>query len=66
MKSGWKIILILVVIAILLGAICIGVGAMTGADFTRIWATLDNRYHVDMYYQYFVEVGNTLVTVLAA
>ena len=66
MKSGWKIILIVVVIAILLGAICIGVGAMTGADFSRIWATLDNRYHVDMYYQYFVEVGNTLVTVLAA
>ena len=65
MKSGWKIILIVVVIAILLGAICIGVGAMTGADFSRIWATLDNRYHVDMYYQYFVEVGNTLVTVLA-
>ena len=65
MKSGWKIILIVVVIAILLGAVCMGVGAMTGADFTRIWATLDNRYHVDMYYQYFVEVGNTLVTVLA-
>ena len=65
MKSGWKIILIVVVIAILLGAICIGVGAMTGADFSRIWATLDNRYHVDMYYQYFVEVWNTLATVLA-
>ena len=43
MKSGWKIILIVVVIAILLGAICIGVGAMTGADFTRIWATLDTE-----------------------
>lgn len=66
MKSGWKIILIVVVIAILLGAVCMGVGAMTGADFTRIWATLDNRYHVDMYYQYFVEVWNTLVTELAA
>ena len=66
MKSGWKIILIVVVIAILRGAICIGVGAMTGADFTRIWATLDNRYHVDMYYQYFVEVWNTLATELAA
>ena len=66
MKSGWKIILIVVVIAILPGAIGIAVGAMTGADFTRIWATLDNRYHVDMYYQYFVEVWNTLVTELAA
>ena len=66
MKGGWEIVLVVVVGAILLGAICIGVGAMTGADFTRIWATLDNRYHVDMYYQYFVEVGSTLVTVLAA
>ena len=66
MKSGWKIILIVVVIAILLGAVCMGVGAMTGADFTRIWATLDNRYHVNMYYQYFIEVWNTLVTELAA
>ena len=66
MKSGWKIILIVVVIAILLGAVCMGVGAMTGADFTRIWATLDNRYHVDMYYQYFIEVWNTLATELAA
>lgn len=65
MKSGWKIILIVVVVAILLGAVCMGVGAMTGADFTRIWTTLDNRYHVDMYYQYFVEVWNTLATELA-
>lgn len=65
MKSGWKIILIVVVVACLLGAICIGVGTMTGADFTRIWATLDNRYHVDMYCQYFIEVWNTLTTELA-
>lgn len=50
MKSGWKIILIVVVIALLLGAVCIGVGAMTGADYSRIWSTLDSRYHVDMYY----------------
>lgn len=66
MKSGWKVILMVVVIAILLGAVCMGVGAMTGADFTRIWATLDSRYHVDMYYQYLIEVWNTLVTELAA
>ena len=56
MKSGWKIILLVVLIAILLGAVCMGVGMMTGADFSRIWATLDDRYHVDMYYQYFMEV----------
>lgn len=60
MKSGWKIILLVVLIAILLGAVCMGVGMMTGADFARIWATLDDKYHVDMYYQYFVEVWTLL------
>jgi hypothetical protein len=64
MKSGWKVILVVVVIAILLGAICMGVGAMTGADFSRIWSTLDNRYHVEMYYQYFVEVWNMVAAEL--
>ena len=60
MKSGWKIILLVVLIAILLGAVCMGVGMMTGADFTRIWSTLDDIYHVDMYYQYFMEVWSLL------
>ena len=60
MKSGWKIILLVVLIAILLGAVCMGVGMMTGADFTRIWSTLDDKYHVDMYYQYFMEVRSLL------
>ena len=60
MKSGWKIILLVVLIAILLGAVCMGVGMMTGADFTRIWSTLDDKYHVEMYYQYFVEVWSLL------
>ena len=60
MKSGWKIILLVVLIAILLGAVCMGVGTMTGADFTRIWSTLDDIYHVDMYYQYFMEVWSLL------
>ena len=60
MKSGWTIILLVVLIAILLGAVCMGVGMMTGADFTRIWSTLDDKYHVDMYYQYFMEVWSLL------
>ncbi len=60
MKSGWKIILLVVLIAILLGAVCMGVGMMTGADFSRIWATLDDKYHVEMYYQYFLEVWSLL------
>ena len=46
--------------SILLGAVCMGVGMMTGADFSRIWATLDDKYHVEMYYQYFLEVWSLL------
>jgi len=64
-KSGWKIILIVVLIALLLGALCMGVGAMTGADFTRIWSTLDDRYHIEMYYQYGLDVWQTLQAALA-
>ena len=60
MKSGWKIILLVVLIAILLGVVCMGVGMMTGADFSRIWTTLDDKYHVEMYYQYFLEVWSLL------
>ncbi|MEI3101613.1 MAG: hypothetical protein V8T45_07430 [Oscillospiraceae bacterium] len=42
MKSGWKIILLVVLIAILLGAVCMGVGMMTGATFPAsglLWTT---------------------------
>ena len=60
MKSGWKVVLILVLAAIAIGVLCIVVGNMAGADFTRIWATLDDRYHVEMYYNYLIEVYNTL------
>lgn len=60
MKSGWKVVLIIVLAAIAIGVLCIVVGNMTGADFTRIWATLDDRYHVEMYYNYLIEVYNTL------
>ena len=36
MKTGWRIILTIVVLVILLGAICFGVGLLTGADSARI------------------------------
>lgn len=53
MKKAWKIILIIVLIALLLGAVSIGVGLLTGADFQRIYLTLDERYqlgaYIDMY-----------------
>ena len=36
MKKGWRIILIIVVIAILLAAVCAGVGFLTGANSARL------------------------------
>ena len=60
MKNAWRIIIMVVLVAILLGGVGIAVGMMTGADFTRIWSTLDDKYHVDMYYQYFMEVWSLL------
>ena len=41
MKKGWNIILVIVVICIAVGAVCAGVGVLTGADFDRIGTTLE-------------------------
>ena len=60
MKKGWSIVITLVLVAILLGAVCVGVGLMTGADMSRIFTVLDERYHPEMYYDYCVEVAQTL------
>ena len=42
MKKGWSVILAIVFIAILLGAVSIGVGYITGADMARITAVLEH------------------------
>ena len=51
MKTGWRIVLIIVVIMIALGAICAGVGALTGADTQRVGSVfqreIESRYNVD-------------------
>ena len=36
MKNAWRIIIMVVLVAILLGGVSIAVGMMTGADFSRI------------------------------
>ena len=41
MKKGWNIILVIVVICIAIGAVCAGVGVLTGADFDRIGSVLE-------------------------
>lgn len=56
MSKAWKIILTVVMIAILIGAVCVGVGLITGGEWERIHASLDARYHLDMYWRYALEV----------
>ena len=42
MKKAWNIVLVIVFIAILLGATAIGVGYLTGADLEQVYLTLEN------------------------
>lgn len=41
MKKAWSVILAIVFTAVLLGAVAVGVGYLTGADLTRIWSVLE-------------------------
>ena len=40
MKNAWRIIIMVVLVAILLGGVGVAVGMMTGADFTRIYSVV--------------------------
>ena len=52
MKKGWRVILIIVAICIAFGAVCAGVGVLTGADTERIGAIIErrceDRYNLDL------------------
>ena len=56
MKKAWKFIGIVVSAAIIIGVLCMGVGLITGADLSRIFSLLDERYHIQMYYEYLLQV----------
>ena len=56
MKKGGRIITTIVLIAILLGAVCVGVGLITGGDMGRVLTAFDERYHPAVYYNYVLEV----------
>ncbi len=69
MSKSWRVISLIVLIAILLGAVCVGVGLVTGGEWDRIYTTLDGRYHVDMYVdwlgQVYVAIRDALMTSVA-
>lgn len=55
MKRGWYIVLVIVFSALLLGAVCVGVGFITGADSARIFAVLDDKYSISLYVDYITQ-----------
>jgi hypothetical protein len=65
MNKGWRIILGIVLVAVLLGAICMGVGLLTGADTARIIRNLDDQYQLASYVDMYLSVGRQLVTEIA-
>ena len=60
MKKGWKIIMTIFLIVVVIGVVSIGVGMLTGAEYTRIYSVLDDQYHIDMWINYFSEVAAAL------
>ena len=55
MKKGWKVVLLIVLIAAVIGIVCIGVGLLTGAEVSRIKEILDNEYKLSAYFNWFIE-----------
>ncbi|MBO6039861.1 MAG: hypothetical protein J6P58_01495 [Oscillospiraceae bacterium] len=61
MKKAGRVILIVVLAAVLLGAVCVGVGLMTGADTMRIYSALDDRYNIAAYQEAYAEYAGELI-----
>lgn len=64
MKKGWKIIATIAMAAALLGAVCLGVGLITGADLENIFSLLDERYQLQANYEYIREVWRIVTETL--
>ncbi|MCQ2558535.1 MAG: hypothetical protein MJ135_05375 [Oscillospiraceae bacterium] len=58
MKKAWKVILIIVLAAILAGVILIAAGYLTGADTSRIYEGMDQRYQLANKIEYYKNVSD--------
>lgn len=65
MKKVWKIIGIVILTVFVLGLICIGVGVLTGADYSRIFTVVDDRFQIEstlsLYSQYFEQLKELIL-----
>jgi len=60
MKRVWKVVAMIIAIAIILGCVCLAVGVFTGAEYDRILSVLDARYHIVMYWEWVLESVDAL------
>lgn len=61
MRKVWHVVIIIVLIAILLGAVSIGVGFMTGADSERILTVMDEKCNLSGWAEFFtVEIPDCI------
>ncbi|MBQ6372289.1 MAG: hypothetical protein IJJ22_04120 [Oscillospiraceae bacterium] len=52
MSRVWRAVVTIVLIAILFATVCVGVGLLTGADFSRVYSVFNSKYNVEMYYNW--------------
>lgn len=64
MKKAWKIVLVVILIIILLGAICVLIGFFTGADSSRIYDVLNKEYKFVELYNYYMEQIQSYISLL--
>ncbi len=61
MKKAGRAVLTVALVALLLGAVCVGVGFMTGADLSRVYSTLDQRYNLGAYQEAYTEYAGEVL-----
>ena len=61
MNKGWRIIIGIVLVAVVVGAVCFGVGILTGADTARIVQNLDDHYRITAYITAYTDYAGQLI-----
>lgn len=55
MAKAWQIVMTVVLIVVLIGAVSVGVGLITGANMDRVFNVLDDSYNLTIYYEYITQ-----------
>ena len=66
MKKGWKMIGIIVLAVVVIGAVLTGIGFVTGADTSRIYYVLDDDYVLTEKIEWFRQVVQLYTQALLA